>query len=147
MLRSPALAIAVSLIVFACATATTTAPAGQWDPSAFKDESTLRFLTVGPDEGEHWSTVWLVVLDGQLYVRLGSAAAGRIERNTSAPYVKVRIAGQQFDKVKVVAAPEMADRVATAMADKYWLDIFVRSVRHDLTARLVAEAPAASITR
>ncbi len=86
--------------------------------------------------------MWLVVIDDQLYVRLGSTAARRIERNTTAPYVKVRIAGREFDKVKAVATPEMTDQVAAAMADKYWLDIFVRSFRHDLTARLVAEPSA-----
>src|SRR5262249_23192604 len=70
-----------------------------WDPQAFSKQSTLEFLTVGPSEGEHWSTVWLVVIDGDVYIRLGSRAAGRMEQNTTAPYVKLRIAGQQFDRV------------------------------------------------
>ncbi len=142
MTRILAAVFAAASILSACAASIPLASATGWDPNAFKDESTLQFLTVGPDEGEHWSTVWLVVIDGQLYVRLGSTAARRIERNTAAPFVKVRIAGQEFDKVKVVAAPEMTDQVAAAMADKYWLDFLVRGVRHDLTARLIAEPPA-----
>ena len=74
-----------------------------WDPQAFSKEDTLEYLTVGPEEGEHWSTVWLVVIDGQVYIRLGSRAAERMEKNTTKPYVKVRIAGQEFDRVKAEA--------------------------------------------
>jgi hypothetical protein len=122
-----------------CASFASSAPAGQWDPNAFRNEETLEFLTVGPDEGEHWSRVWLVVIDGQLYVRLGTTAAGRVERNTTAPYVKVRIAGQEFDRVKVEPTPDMAAKVMAAMAEKYWLDIFVRYSSHPLTARLAVE--------
>jgi hypothetical protein len=110
-----------------------------WDPEAFRDIDTLEFLTVDSEEGEHWSTVWLVVLDGQVYVRLGSRAAERIERNTTTPHVGVKIAGQEFDRVRAESVPELAERVAAAMADKYWTDIFVRFFSHPLTMRLVVE--------
>ena len=110
-----------------------------WDPQAFSKENTLEFLTVGPAEGEHWSTVWLVVIDGQVYIRLGSRAAGRMTSNTTQPYVKLRIAGQQFDKVKAEPVPAMAGAVATAMADKYWSDVIVRHFDHPLTMRLTPE--------
>jgi hypothetical protein len=110
-----------------------------WDPAAFNKESTLEFLTVGPQEGEHWSTVWLVVIDGQVYIRLGSRAADRMTQNTTKPYVKLRIAGQQFDRVKAEPAPEMADAVAKAMGDKYWSDVLIRHFRHPLTMRLTPE--------
>lgn len=111
-----------------------------WDPESFRDVDTLEFLTVGPEEGEHWSPVWLVVLDGQVYIRLGSRAAGRIESNTTAPTLGIKIDGQQFDRVRAEPAPEMADRVAEAMADKYWSDLFVRFFPHPLTMRLVVES-------
>ena len=118
----------------------TTAPAlAAWDPPAFAKESTLEFLTVGPSEGEHWSTVWLVVIDGQLYIRLGSRAAARMEQNTTTPYVKLRIAGQQFDRVKAEPAPDKVDQVAAAMADKYWSDFMVRHLNHPLTMRLTPQ--------
>ena len=42
-----------------------------WDPPTLAREDTLEFLTVGPDEGEHWSRVWAVAVDDELYVRLG----------------------------------------------------------------------------
>src|SRR5262245_64920114 len=71
-----------------------------WDPPTLAREITLEFLTVGPDEGEHWSRVWVVAVDDKLYVRLGRRAAARFERNTTAPFVKMRIAGQEFDNVR-----------------------------------------------
>src|SRR5262245_32810875 len=87
---------------------------GQWTPTAWKDVETLEFLTVGPEEGEHWSTVWLVVIDDQVYIRLGSTAAERIEKNTKAPTVGVKIGGHQFDSVNAVPAPDKVEPVAQA---------------------------------
>ena len=111
-----------------------------WNAQAFSGEQTLEFLSV-EDGSEHWSTVWLVVIDGQVYIRLGSRAAGRMEGNATAPYVQVRIAGQTFPKVKAESVPDMADPVAKAMADKYWSDVFVRHFSHPLTMRLTPDAP------
>jgi hypothetical protein len=114
-------------------------PVPGWDPNAFRDESTLQIMTIGPEEGEHWSRLWLAVIDGQLYVRLGDRAYGRVQKNTASPFVKVKIGDKEFDKVRVEATPDMADKVAAAMADKYFMDILVRHESHPMTARLVAE--------
>ena len=132
--------IFLAMAVVAGALAAAPAPAADWDPQAFADESTLALRTTGREEGEHWSTVWLVVLDGQVYVRLGTRAAARIEGNTTAPDVGVRVKGRQFDRVRAVAAPEYAGRVAEAMAVKYWGDVFARQFSHPLTMRLEPEA-------
>ena len=113
--------------------------AAEWKPGTYASESTLQLRTTAPGEGDHWFPVWLVVIDDQVYVRLGTRAAGRIERNTTAPYVGVRVAGQQFDRVKAVSVPESIERVARAMADKYWGDVIVRHMDHPLTMRLVPE--------
>jgi hypothetical protein len=43
-----------------------------------------------------------------------------------APYVKLKVADKEFDKVKVEEVPDMKERVAAAMAEKYWMDILVR---------------------
>jgi hypothetical protein len=110
-----------------------------WDPNAFRTESTLQVMTTGPDEGEHWSNLWLVVIDGQLYVRLGDRSWGRIQKNTTAPYLKVKVAGKEFDKVRLDETPDMKDKVAAAMADKYFMDILIRHESHPMTARLTAE--------
>jgi hypothetical protein len=113
--------------------------AAEWKPGAYASESTLELRTTAPGEGDHWFPVWLVVFDDQVYVRLGTRAAGRIERNTTKPYVGVRVAGQQFDRIKAVVAPESVERVARAMADKYWSDVLVRHMDHPLTMRLAPE--------
>src|SRR5213595_3200597 len=87
-------------------------PAADWKPGVFAAVSTLELRTTAPGEGDHWFPVWVVVIDDQVYVRLGTRAAGRIERNTTKPYVGVRVAGQEFPRAKGVPAPEKADRVA-----------------------------------
>ena len=113
-------------------------PAG-WNPTAFAKENTLKLRTTNPQEAEHWFPVWLVVLDNQVYVRLGARAAARVERNTTAPYLGVEVGGQRFDRVRGVPAPESAAAVAAALGDKYWSDIVVRYMSHPLTLRLVPE--------
>ncbi len=126
----------IALIGAACAADN---PVPGWDPNSFRDQSTLQIMTIGPEEGEHWSNLWLVVIDGQLYVRLGDRAFGRVQKNTASPYVKVKIGDQEFDKVRLEPTPDMADKVAAAMADKYWMDILIRHESHPMAARLVAE--------
>lgn len=96
--------------------------AAQLNPAAIADQSTIEFLTVVPEEGEHWSTVWFVVIDGKIYFRLGPRAATRIEKNTTAPRLKVRIEGKEHS-MRYEKAPEMAEQIAAAMREKYWTDI------------------------
>ena len=119
----------------------TTQPAHavEWTPAALAKESTLKLRTVSAEEGEHWFPVWLVVVDNQIYVRLGSRAAGRVEHNTLAPFLGVEVAGQRFERVRGVPAPEYAEQVAKAMADKYTSDLIVHLFPHPLTLRLVPE--------
>ena len=127
----------IRVATFLVALLASVALAADWKPPAYADASTIELRTTAPGEGEHWFPVWVVVVDGQVYVRLGARAASRIERNTTAPYVGVRILGQQFDRVRGVPAPEEAERVAAAMRAKYWTDVIVRYMSHPLTLRLV----------
>ena len=127
-------------VVLAAATpaaATESPPA--WNPTAWQAEDTVELRTQAPGEEEHWFKVWFVVLDGQLYVRLGGRASKRFEDNTTRPLIAVRIAGEEFARVTGVPVPELADRVAAAMADKHWSDVFVRWIDHPLTLRLTPE--------
>ena len=117
----------------------TPSAAAEWTPRAYAGASTIELRTVAAGEGEHWFPVWVVVIDDQVYVRLGPRAAGRIEKNQAAPYVGVRILGQQFERVRAVPAPDYAERVAKAMAAKYWSDLIVHHFSHPLTLRLVPE--------
>jgi hypothetical protein len=113
----------------------------EWDPVRFAAEDTLELLTVSATEGEHWFPVWLVVVDGQLFVRLGTRAANRVEGNTRAPILSVRVAGEEFAAVHGEPAPDMAERVAQAMAEKYTTDILIRHFAHPLTLRLIPQSP------
>lgn len=113
--------------------------AAEWNPRNYAGEDTLEIQTTEPEEGAYWFPVWLVVIDDQVYVRLGSRAADRIQKNTTAPHIGVKVAGQQFERIKTEEAPEMVGAVARAMADKYWSDLFIRFFPHPLTLRLVAE--------
>ena len=115
--------------------------ASDWTPAAWADQNTVDLRTTAPGSEPHWFPVWLAVIDGQMYVRLGSRAAERFDGNATKPIVGVRIAGKTFDRVRGVLAPEMTDRVTAVMRDKYWLqgDIFVRHMNHPYTLRLEPE--------
>jgi hypothetical protein len=132
----PVRALAVALL-----SAVLAAPsvAAEWTPRAWTDANTIELRTAAPGEGEHWFPVWVVVVDDQVYVRLGSRAAGRIEKNQTTPYVGVRMQGQQFERVRAVPAPDYAERVAQAMAAKYWSDVIIHHFSHPLTLRLLPE--------
>ena len=135
-----ALLMASLLVILAgVARAADTAPPG-WDASTFRDASVIQIMTTEPDVGEHWSKLWVVVIDDQPFVRLGSRSYGRVQRNTTSPYIKLKVGDQEFDKVKLEEMPDMKDKVAAAMADKYFMDKLIRYENHPMVARLVPEA-------
>jgi hypothetical protein len=139
MKRLAAMLAAVMLVV--CAWGATAAEEAHWTPGLWVDENTVELRTQRPGESPYWFKVWVAVIDDQVYVRLGRRASERIEHNTTAPEVGVRIAGQEFDHVRVENAPQLADRVAAELAEKYWTDVLVRFVSHPLTVRLVPATP------
>jgi hypothetical protein len=132
------LSFVLSIVLAAAVRADDKAVPGR-DPAVFRDASTIKIMTTEPDAGEHWSNLWVVV-DGQPYVRLGDRSYGRIQRNTTSPFVKLKVADQEFDKVKVEEMPDMKEKVGAAMADKYWMDVLIRLESHPMVARLVPEA-------
>jgi hypothetical protein len=102
-----------------------------WSPSTWIDENTIDLRSDCPDEGEHWSPVWLVVLDGELYVSLGSRAAKRFACTTKAPILDVRIDGQEFQGVRFEPAQEFGERIDDARSDKYLTGRLFSFVHHD----------------
>ena len=108
----------------------------EWTPADWVEEETIELGTTEPGEDRYDFPVWLVVIDGDVYVRLGSRAAERFEESTTKPYMNVGIAGKTFSKVEGVPAPDKAGQVDELMADKYWSDIFIRFMPHPLTLRL-----------
>jgi hypothetical protein len=137
-----AASVVVLCLTLAMAARAADAPVPGWDLEQFRQTSTIDIMTTEPDVGEHWSKLWVVVLDGQPYVRLGTRSYGRVQRNTTSPNVKLKLGEQEFDKVKLEEMPDMKDQVAAAMADKYWMDILIRHESHPMVARLIPEAPA-----
>src|SRR5262245_32996586 len=114
-------------------------PPADWTPSAWTDQDTLELTTSVPGEGSYTFPVWLVVVDGQLYVRLGTRAADRVQKSTTQPMVGVTVGGKHFDKVRCEPAPDQAKQVAEAMRKKYWSDVLIQYFPHPLTCRLVPE--------
>src|SRR5512135_1492910 len=108
-----------------------------WSPPAFAKERTLKLGTRCREEGERWLRERFVVLDGLVYVRLSRQEAARVQCNGTAPLLGVEVAGQRFESVRGTPAPDFAERVDKAMADKYISDILVRFFPHPLTLRLV----------
>lgn len=132
-----------AMVLSSCIAASAVAAADtQWTPEQWKDEDTLKLCTSTAEDGEYCFPVWLVVIDGQVYVRLGSRAADRVKSNTTAPFLPVEVGEARFEKVRLTEAPEYVDRVAEAMADKYWSDLLIGLFPHPLTLRLeMPEAP------
>jgi len=110
-----------------------------WDPDAFRDQRTLQIMTTGAEEGAHWSKLWLVVIDGQLFVRLDGRTFERVKENLAGHYVMLKIGDRKFDRVRLEAVPDMSSKVAAAMANKYPMDVLIRHESHPMTARLMAE--------
>ncbi|HXQ23430.1 MAG TPA: hypothetical protein VN812_17265, partial [Candidatus Acidoferrales bacterium] len=81
--------LALTAVVMLGRMCVSSAAAAEWNPAAFAKEDTLKLRTNCPGEGEYWFPVWLVVIDGQVYVRLGGRATQRIGCNTTAPFVGV----------------------------------------------------------
>ena len=123
-------------VVGACAAANL---ASGWDPDAFRGQQTLQIMTTGAEEGAHWSKLWLVVIDRQLFVRLDGRTFERVKENLAGQYVMLKIGDREFERVRLEAAPEMSGKVAAAMADKYRMDVLIRHESHPMTARLIAE--------
>jgi hypothetical protein len=105
--------------------AASVAAAAEWKAREFDEESILEFRTVNAEGEGHWSKVWLVVLDDQVYVNLGDRAAERLKTNATAPLVSVRVGDDEFENVRVEAAQELQPAVAQAIADKYWTGFLV----------------------
>lgn len=109
-----------------------------WQPEKWEDGNTLQIQTIDPDRVEHWSTLWYVVIGGDIYVRLDAGAADLLEQNIKSPYVRVKIAGHTFSDVRADPADDMVNTVNEEMSYKYPLDILFRYMPHPMTVRLRA---------
>lgn len=129
------------MLVYSRLLAAPGAAAADWDPQRYAAEDKIEIRTVEEGAGDHWFPVWVVVIEGEVYVRLGNRAASRVENNARKPIVSLRAGGEEFDSVETEPVPELAEEVATAMAEKYWFDVVVRFFPHPLTLRLSPLGP------
>ena len=56
-----------------------------WVPAVFRQASTIKIMTTEPEVGEHWSNLWVVVIEGQPYVRLINVHTHGFEKTPPAP--------------------------------------------------------------
>jgi hypothetical protein len=49
------------------------------------------------------------------------------------------VAFSRRPRLSSTETPDMKEKVATAMADKYWMDVLIRHESHPMVARLVPE--------
>jgi len=152
MYRKLAMTVAAAGLVLAATSGAAMAQAApkavsapEWVPAEFAAANTVELRTTRSGEDPYWFPVWVVVIDDVVYVRLGSRAAERIKFNTDFPEIGVRLGTRQFERVHARPAADYAVRVAGAMADKYWTDVFVRWLDHPLTLELVPAAVPAAV--
>ncbi len=99
------------------------AEAADWN--AMADADTVTIITTNEDGTPRETTIWLLVLDGQPYVRTGSTSWGaNAERS---PDVKLRVGEQEFSLTAVpVTDPALGDKLQQGFRDKYgWSDRMV----------------------
>jgi hypothetical protein len=88
------------------------------DWSSYADEQTVKVVTTNQDGSSRETTVWLVVVEGQGYIRTGKTRwGGNIERDRD---VALRI-GETELALRVAFVSDEAEReaVVTAFRDKY----------------------------
>jgi len=105
------------------------AAAASPDWSAVAATDTVEVMTKNPDGTLKDTTVWLVVVDGQGYIRTGNTRWwSNIERDHD---VVLRIQGKEYPlRVEVVEDPGLRQRVVDAFRAKYgWVDRAMDAIR------------------
>lgn len=119
--------IVVALVALLCSAVPALAA---WTPEEWTDTKTLEYLTNCPEEGEYWSPVWLVVLEGELYISLGSKAQSRVDCSTMGPKTSIKIEGELYENLEMVPETDLAEAIEDARWDKYWTNVFVGFAEH-----------------
>ena len=114
--RSAALALAASALCAGVAAAA----APDW--SALAEVREIEVLTSDADGSPRETTIWLVVVDGQGYIRTGGTTWGdNVERS---PDVTLRIEGREYPlRASFVSDAPLRERIVAAFREKYgWTD-------------------------
>jgi hypothetical protein len=137
-LAVPILAVAAGLL----GAAASRAAAPDW--SALSTVGTIQIASTDPDGAKRDTTVWLVVVDGQGYVRTGGTRWGdNLERD---PAVVARIEGVEHPlRAERVTDPALLERLSQAFRDKYGAPDAILSIFRGSSPRLFRLVPAASL--
>ena len=105
------------------------APASAVDWSVYTDQGVVEIVTHNEEGAPRATKIWIVVLDGEAYVRTGNTTWGRnAERD---PEVRILIAEAGYDlRVEFVADEATRARIVQAFRDKYgWSDRLISPFR------------------
>jgi hypothetical protein len=105
----------------------TATPSPDWD--AVADVGTVEVITHDEDGEARETKIWLVVLDGQGFIRTGSSRWGEnVERD---PDVVLRIDGAEYPlRAEFIENDAHREQIVAAFRDKYgWVDGLLNVVR------------------
>jgi hypothetical protein len=88
------------------------------DWTKYTDTETIEVVSTDEDGGQRLTTIWIVVLDRQAYIRTAGTTWGdNVEREGS---VKLReIGGDRPVRAEKVLSPDEIERVVAAFREKY----------------------------
>jgi hypothetical protein len=104
--------------IFAVALLAIAAHGSPLDWTRFSDTQTIEIVSTDEDGGQRLTTIWIVVLDRQAYIRTAGTTWGdNVERNGS---LKLReIAGDRPLRAEKVLSAAEVERVVAAFREKY----------------------------
>ncbi len=123
--RAPLAAAALAAAVIASPSLAAAAP--DWNALAEVEE--IEVVTVDEDGDVRETTIWLIVVDGQGYIRTGGTRWGdNVERD---PNVTLRIEGSEYPlRAEFVEEDAQRERIVVAFREKYgWSDAFIAIFR------------------
>ena len=110
------------------------------DWQRYADERTVEVVTRDEDESDRVTTIWIVVVDGQAYIRTGGTHWGdNLERDRR---LVLRVASDELPlRVEFVADPATREAVIAAFRAKYGLMDRLIAVFRSGTPRIMRLVP------
>jgi hypothetical protein len=127
MSRGPVRLLTGLLFIVALAGAAVSSAAPDWESVA--GERTVTVETSNEDGSVRYTTIWLVVLDGQGFIRTGNTTWGaNVERN---PEIMLRIGESNHAlRAEFIQAEGVRERVMQSFREKYgWQDVLSGLIR------------------
>jgi hypothetical protein len=111
--------LAAAIVLFGASARTSTGDVGgDFDWSRFAEEETVTVVTTNDDGSERETTVWLVVVDGDAFIRTGNTRwGGNVEKR---PEIALRIEAETIPvAIHFITDAEQRRRVTEAFRGKY----------------------------